>query len=98
MNYSINLHLSLLRLLFFLYHKCTPVGRIPANAIQPPRAGEYRRMNAPFYSPIRMCNHKKHHAKQLLGMVEIAVVRGGGGEYRRINAPWCAAAGANTGA
>jgi hypothetical protein len=42
--------------------------------------------------------HKKHHAKHLLGMVEIAVVRGGGGEYRRINAPWCASAGANTGA
>jgi hypothetical protein len=69
-------------------------------------------MNSPFYSPIRMCNHKKHHAKQLLGMVEIAVVRVAGripahkctavrvagGEYRRINAPWCASAGANTGA
>ena len=24
------MHLSLLRLLFFLYHKCTPIGRIPA--------------------------------------------------------------------
>jgi len=56
--------------------------------------------------------HTKHHAKQLLGMVEIAVMRVAGGEYRRINAPWyasageyrrinapwCASAGANTGA
>ena len=29
-------------------HTTTPCGRIPAHAIPPPRAGEYRRINAPF--------------------------------------------------
>jgi hypothetical protein len=50
-----------------------------------------------FIRPYGCGIHKKHHTKQMLGVVEIAVVRVGGGEYRCINAPWCAA-GANTGA
>jgi hypothetical protein len=51
-----------------------------------------------FIRPYGCGIHKKHHAKQLLGMGECTVGRVGGGEYRRINAPWGASAGANTGA
>ena len=64
---------------------------IPAHAIPPPRAGEYRRINAPFLFAHTGCNHivrpydagARHTTSRRASPNHHPL-----GEYRRINAPF----------